>query len=175
MSSASAASRLMMDLMLEWKSTMTVSFKMLVLLGLSVHGCHWQTWYSGSFQWATTRCQCFLCAAQWAAHSAGMVTVSWWLHDMAVRTTVSGCAVSPRMCHQARAAEFSWVAWLQSVCALLQTSSLMRGLQHPTSSCWRLLRPGSGASWKLMLEQTLDCPAWPLKPLPFSETGVHML
>lgn len=41
MSSASAALRLMMDLMLEWKSTMTVSAKMLLLLCLSVHGCQW--------------------------------------------------------------------------------------------------------------------------------------
>ena len=70
MSSASAALRLMMDLMLEWRNTMTVSAKMLLLLDLSGHGCHWQTWYDSSFQWATTRCQFFVCAAQRAAVSA---------------------------------------------------------------------------------------------------------
>ena len=84
MSSASAALRLMMDLMPEWKSTMTVSVKMLVLLCLSVYCCHWQTWCGASLQWGLTlhvssfhaplqklwlvgTCS----AAQWSAHSAG--------------------------------------------------------------------------------------------------------
>ena len=84
MSSASAALRLMMDLMLEWKSTTTVSANMMLLLCLSVHGCLWQTWYGACSQWAESACQYFPCptaaavaggnvqhAAQCAAHSVG--------------------------------------------------------------------------------------------------------